>query len=261
MLRRKALPSSVRVLTATRRIRKGSKTTLAFLILAVNKAPSAAASRRPVALAADEEEGDATPVDEDEVSWSPPRTSCEVCHASYEDWTKLPKYGSDYDHQFANPGLCDNCLQTGHKNHKDSKDPCPVCHPDKVKAMVAVNVDLATSALVKPLLSGLTDLFTGVGGGQNVFESPAADSLVDTGHYDDGHAFSWTADTEREQLASLASWTKLTMNGRLDQLVADLEAKWNADLNGDGATGGGDSGTTIETHVGAPVVTGGGFGP
>jgi hypothetical protein len=102
-----------------------------------------------------------------------------------------------------------------------------------------------------------------LGGGTN------PEPRLDTGHYDDGHAFGWRPEGEKQALHEIT-------NANLDRLVADLERDMGADINGDGTIGSSQactrasrstttdqlsssalSGRDICTTVGPPVVTGG----
>ena len=80
---------------------------------------------------------------------------------------------------------------------------------------------------------------------------------LDTGHYDDGHAFGWRPQGEKQALHDLT-------NANVDQLIVDLERDMGADINGDGTIGSPQAcnratspGPSTCTTVGPPVVTGG----
>jgi hypothetical protein len=81
------------------------------------------------------------------------------------------------------------------------------------------------------------------------------DSLLDTGHYDDGHSFGWhTAGIKQ----AVGDWVHLSRSAdaAYADLVERIERRLQEDFDGDGEVGGssGKSGGTIETEVGAPVI-------
>ncbi len=94
----------------------------------------------------------------------------------------------------------------------------------------------------------------------NVDEPPAGhpgdlgDSLVDTGHYDDGHSFGWhTAGIKQ----AVGDWVNLSRSADASyaDLVERIERRLQEDFDGDGEVGGsGKPGGTIETEVGAPTI-------
>jgi hypothetical protein len=79
-------------------------------------------------------------------------------------------------------------------------------------------------------------------------------SLIETGHYDDGHSFGWNrSGTE----AAIGNWQRLSENGApYAELVTEVESRLGADLDGDGEVR--SPRPTNDTVVGAPVVEGGG---
>lgn len=96
----------------------------------------------------------------------------------------------------------------------------------------------------------------------NVEEPPPSrpgdlgDSLIDTGHYDDGHSFGWhTAGIK----AATGDWLNLSRSVDADyaDLVDKIERRLQEDFDGDGEVGGkggGSGGGAIETEVGPPVI-------
>jgi hypothetical protein len=81
------------------------------------------------------------------------------------------------------------------------------------------------------------------------------DPGLDTGHYDDGHAFGWGIKTNADEKKT---WGELVKQS-LDQYIAALEEGFQYDVDGDGAVEKpAPPGQHIDTQVGAPVVTGGG---
>ena len=88
--------------------------------------------------------------------------------------------------------------------------------------------------------------------GESVFGSGRlTDPDLDTGHYDDGHAFGWRREGQTTAWARLTEFT----NGQLDKVVEEIEAALAVDVDGDGDKGG--AGATIDTTVGPPIITGG----
>lgn len=78
-------------------------------------------------------------------------------------------------------------------------------------------------------------------------------SLIDTGHYDDGHSFGWSnAGTK----PAIADWLRLSANNApYEELIEKIERRMTEDLNGDGEVGaGGSGGGKIDTEVGIPVI-------
>lgn len=94
----------------------------------------------------------------------------------------------------------------------------------------------------------------------NVDEPPSGhpgdlgDSLVDTGHYDDGHSFGWhTAGIKQ----AVGDWVNLSRSADASyaDLVERIERRLQEDFDGDGEVGGsGKPGGTIETEVGPPTI-------
>jgi hypothetical protein len=90
------------------------------------------------------------------------------------------------------------------------------------------------------------------------FEDPGnlGKSLLDTGHYDDGHSFGWKkAGTEE----AIGNWQRLSENNApYEELIKQIEFDLSADLNGDGVVEKPKAippGTSIGTEVGPPVIT------
>lgn len=92
----------------------------------------------------------------------------------------------------------------------------------------------------------------------NVEEPPAGrpgdlgDSLVDTGHYDDGHSFGWyTAGIKQ----AVGDWVHLSQaaDASYADLVETIERRLQEDLDGE-VGGSGKPGGTIETEVGPPTI-------
>jgi hypothetical protein len=122
------------------------------------------------------------------------------------------------------------------------------------------NADLGSTGLGHLIVQAVIPV---LGGGNN------PEPKLDTGHYDDGHAFGWRPQGEKRALHDIT-------NANLDRLAADLERDMGADINGDGNIGSPQActrssrsattdrlrssvvpGRDICTTVGPPVVTGG----
>lgn len=75
-------------------------------------------------------------------------------------------------------------------------------------------------------------------------------SLIDTGHYDDGHSFGWNSAGTKP---AIADWLRLSANNApYEELIESIERRMGEDLDGDGevAAGGG----RVDTEVGVPVI-------
>ena len=84
--------------------------------------------------------------------------------------------------------------------------------------------------------------------GQTVFEDETQTaSELDTGHYDDGHAFGWRPAGQKDAWASL----KQLNDENLDAVVAEIETRLEVDIDGDGSKGK----PVVDTTVGPPVIT------
>ena len=99
-------------------------------------------------------------------------------------------------------------------------------------AEAAANADLGPAGVV-PFGPAATELF----GSQ---EDQPLDPNVDTGHYDDGHAFGWGVKGRRET----ADLLRDAFEASLDELIATIEHDIAADVNGDGRVSAGIDTTT-----------------
>ncbi|HMJ96929.1 MAG TPA: hypothetical protein VK486_13810 [Thermoleophilaceae bacterium] len=179
--RAKALPPSVRVLWATRVIRRKRTITYATLMLAINKA-----SRKASAAQSD---GDLDP----DVGGGIP---------------------SEYLLFFFNGGV----------------------EPDEWKAVNKPGHEAAVNATNVPRKK-LTDLFEGV---KNSFGDafglrPTNDPSLETGHYDDGHAFGWKPARQNDTWNALT--TSLAAKRDMDEVVAQVESNLGVDIDADGDRG------------------------
>jgi hypothetical protein len=86
-----------------------------------------------------------------------------------------------------------------------------------------------------------------------LFDGSGLESGVDTGHYDDGHAFGWGGPSKVEQ--ALSDMIGNIWEPRPKEIVPTLELDIAADLNGDGVIGPGEP--QLDTTVGPPVISGG----
>jgi hypothetical protein len=112
----------------------------------------------------------------------------------------------------------------------------------------ANNADLLTGMQAEDIADALRPVIDPNGDGK-------VDPGLDTGHYDDGHAFGWGIKSNADERKT---WAELAKES-LDQYILQLEESFKYDIDGDGqieapAQGGGQQ---IDTHVGDPVVTGG----
>jgi hypothetical protein len=182
----KALPSSVRVLWATRVIPRKRTVTYATLMLAINKASRTASGAQ---------DGDFDPDLGGEI---PP----------------------EYLLFFGIPGMS----------------------PDDFKAIVNPNHQAAVNAGNVPRRR-LTDLFDGVkknwrDGQLSVFDprpQPGVESQIETGHYDDAHAFGWKP--RRQDDAWNALTTSLSARANMDEVIAEIENNLGVDVDADGDKG------------------------
>ena len=103
----------------------------------------------------------------------------------------------------------------------------PVPQATRAKATLAANADLASAAQAKQAFSAFKALEFDANG--------ELDPGVETGHYDDGHAFGWkgSAAAERKALGDLSDLGR----ANTDALIADIERDLRADINGDGKIG------------------------
>lgn len=110
------------------------------------------------------------------------------------------------------------------------------------------------------------DLFTRVADGENLtgfvggIVDPngdgKADPGLDTGHYDDGHAFGWGIRSKADEKRTFRE----LLNDNLSEYILQLEDSFEYDIDGDGAIEkpGSGGGQQVDTQVGEPVITGGG---
>ncbi|HEX7292636.1 MAG TPA: hypothetical protein VF250_16065 [Conexibacter sp.] len=136
---------------------------------------------------------------------------------------------------------------------------CSACDEARFESQLAgvKNADKAK----RRRLSVLADLFkadwTKHGDAEAVFGSGRSDPTLETGHYDDGHSFGWgtpprptlpPADVINVQIDLVED----LIERRPAQLMPDLEVAAAIDLNGDGVVG---VQQRIDTRVGPPVIT------
>lgn len=199
------LPESVRVVWATRVLRKGRRATYATAVLILNQASTAA---RP--------------------GKGPHDTG---------DFIRLL-----YDMFVTDSGQCDGCRQLfpGDELHDGV---CDSCHT--VTRLMYAN-PLVDEGSSRPMRKKLTDLFEGVKEGQDlIFEgSPQDDPSLETGHYDDGHAFGWGVKTKRDERDLLDEAADAILRRKTHAAYLEgLEAVIHRDLNGDGVVGSGQDGS------------------
>jgi hypothetical protein len=113
----------------------------------------------------------------------------------------------------------------------------------------AANADLFTR--VKDS-DNLTDTFNGI---VDPNRDGRVDPGLDTGHYDDGHAFGWNVKSKADEKKTFRD----LLNDNLSDYILQLEDSFKYDIDGDGTVEKpGQAGQQIDTQVGAPVITGGG---
>jgi hypothetical protein len=213
----RSLPPSVRILYARRTIRSRRATTYRLVLLAIN-----VASRHSIRQAR-AAEGSSQPAGGHLL-------------AGGGEAKVLSDAASVLLFMGAPAAAFEVQAQYDKKEHQDSLD----------IATSFRNADLGTPALGH-LISGAV---------KPVLGANNQDPKIDTGHYDDGHAFGWRPQGEKRALHDIT-------NANLDRLIADLESDMRADINGDGTIGSPtctratSPGPSTCTTVGPPVVTGG----
>jgi hypothetical protein len=226
----RSLPSSVRILYARRTIRSRRATTYRLVLLAIN-----VASRHSIRKA--------------RAAGSGSQPAGGHLLAGGSGATVLSDEATLFLFMGAPLAALEVQTQYEKQEHQDSLD----------IATSWRNADLGTPAL-GDLISGAV---------KPVLGANNQDPKLDTGHYDDGHAFGWRPQGEKRALHDIT-------NANLDRLAADLERDMGADINGDGTIGSPQAcsrssrsattdrlrssvvpGRDICTTVGPPVVTGG----
>jgi hypothetical protein len=216
------LPASVRILYATRTIRKKRSTTYLLAQVAVNAVTKQApAQARAAGPGSEPAEGQLLGGGGKGMRLS-------------DDATLALFYGA--------PVGVLAVLRQEERDYEDEADA-------QSKAVLTAQADLATKAAAKATLAALSAVTDPNGDGK-------LDPGLDTGNYDDGHAFGWKVDTKAEELNV---WNDLTKATTLGDFIATLENDLGADINGNGVLdepGTTSGGEQIGTVVGAPVVGG-----
>jgi hypothetical protein len=218
-----SLPPSVRILYAQRTLRKKRSTTYRVALLAVN-----VAARKAVASAPGEE-----PRGKDLVNLPRPNTLSMV-------GTLLLFMGS--------PVAADFMTQDEEKAELERHEALIL------SALTADIADMLPPANAKKVTDEVKSVLDPNGDG-------VVDPKLETGHYDDGHAFGWSVKTKQDEKKT---WGEL-FNANLDQYIATLEDGFQYDIDGDGVTekpapapapvpGGAP---TLDTHVGPVEITDG----
>lgn len=210
--RLRSLPPTVRVLYGQRRIKRGRSTTYRLVLVAVNVASARASAAQDA-----REPGDGS-------LFASPKGN------------KLTFY-AELLLFFGSPVAADFVERHGGIDYG----------PDELYKASTTVVGAGNADQLEP--STLADLIDGLGKVVDPNGDGKPDPNLDTGHYDDGHAFGWSQT--KAQQKTLAELTK----ANFDDYVGVIEQNLNEDVNGDGAVGGG--GTQIDTQVGQPVITGG----
>jgi hypothetical protein len=198
------LPPSVRILFLRRTFRTQSSVKTVVLFLVINRAPPKGAA---FAFAAGDEPNPLPPPD---------------------------RYSND-NYVVAGLAALASPPSTYDFSYRDAK-----VQDGQISARAARNADLAQGSQMKSAESVLDDLFTGHAG------SPAtppdvgqtlSDPNLDTGHYDDGHAFGWKVKTSGQQKDV---WTTLStdfVDQKPAQALDGIENIAHTDLNADGKIG------------------------
>jgi hypothetical protein len=221
-----SLPPSVRVLYARRKIRRKHSTTYALALLSVNVAGAQAKTSALAQAGGEQHEGQLL------------NGSKGAFHGFGPDATMALFFGSPLAAEF---------LQ---QEEDDSYDAEQLRLRTLLRTTSAANADLASPAQAQKIGQTLNELFSGAKG-DLVFGDNQQDPTLDTGHYDDGHAFGWnvkTSEDEKKVFSDLGAFT----NNQLSALIANIERDMGADVNGDGAIAA--PGQTIDTTIGPPTI-------
>jgi len=218
-----SLPPSVKVLTAQRFIRQRHGGVYGAAVIVVNRAGAAAGSASPGARSADR-----------------------------------PTF---LDILFENQDQCDSC---GYRFSEDdlSGGLCHACLLRRAiaRAAAAQNADLLPPPSLKPVDDVLKLTFTNHGDTDAIFGDPASgkppDPSLDSGHYDDGHAFGWNIKTKSDLIEMEHEAINDIIGNTPEKIIADFEVASAVDLNGNGQIDQpGGSGQQVTTVVGPPVIT------
>jgi len=124
---------------------------------------------------------------------------------------------------------------------------CSVCRHTQAFGKAAAAQDADEASAVEPLLLQMLKVdWSATGGGAS----------LDTGHYDDGHAFGWDVKTKKQIADIEHEVIEDILKGDQGNLIPDLEGASGTDLNGNGQIdqplpGGGQQVTTV---VGPPTI-------
>jgi len=220
----KRLPPSVRVLTATRFRRSKHGGTYSALVIVVNRATPATAGAR--SRAAEQNFLDI-------LFSGTPKSRCPSCGFDEPD-----------------AGFIDGMCSTCHSMHS------------LMEAITAANADqlVGDAGNLRVLHDRIKLDWTNKGNSDAVFGNPSnhdpPDPYLDSGHYEDGHAFGWGLKTKPQIIQAEHSVIDDIIKDDQVNLVPHLEAASGTDLNANGqidqpTTGGGQQITTV---VGPPVV-------
>jgi hypothetical protein len=113
----------------------------------------------------------------------------------------------------------------------------------------------ANKAAAEKTAQKVGDLFGGLPeNGGLTFEKPKGqlDPQIDTGHYDDGHAFGWKINTKAEEHSAWGDLLRKTVDQDFRDMLAVLETHGGTDLNGNGVIE--SPGQTIDTTIGEPQI-------
>jgi len=134
-------------------------------------------------------------------------------------------------------GRCDACEKWHDRRDLVNTGLCETCNKLRLldlafKAAMKRNVDLAPPA--DDLMKLTRDNFTNNGDSDAVFN--AKHPRIDTGHYDDSHAFGWHVHGKTETAQLVHHVVDDVLKGQQALLLGALAAHAGVDLNGDGTT-------------------------
>ena len=126
----------------------------------------------------------------------------------------------------------------------DEVKPNSLCGRCQFHASEAANADQAQPAQLAPLQDQLKQDFG------------THDPNLDTGHYDDGHAFGWNVKTPAQQKSTIDQIIDDFIAGRPTSVIPDLERSGGVDLDANGLIGPPPGSGGVDTIVGPPTIIG-----
>lgn len=209
-----SLPPSVKVLTAQRFIRQKHGGIYGAAVIVVNRAGAAAGGAGAGAHSAERP------------------TFLDIL---FENQDQCDSCGYRFSEDDLSGGLCHGCLFAR----------------AMAQSAQAKNADLLPPPSLKPESDVLKLTFTKHGDTDSIFGDPASgkppDPSLDTGHYDDGHAFGWNIKSKSDVIDAEHEAIEDILEGQPRKILDDLELAAGTDLTG--------SGQQVTTIVGPPVIT------